>query len=64
MAKKNDTIVLDDDGMKDAELSVLSEIYGKEEAEKIVANVNNGEEEQFDEELQDIIDSAPALDEI
>ena len=61
MAKKNNTIILDDDGMKAAELSVLSEVFGTEKAKQIAENVST---EEFDTEVQEILDDVLPLDEM
>ena len=44
------------------ERSILSEILGAEEADKVIAEAD-AEDEEFDAELQELIDSAPDLDE-
>lgn len=67
MAKeKDDVFVIGDDGLDEIERNVLIKYFGKEEADKIIASANDedAEDEPLDNDLQEIIDSAPALDEI
>lgn len=45
------------------ERSILSEICGKEDADKIIAEANT-EEDDFDPELQEILDDVLPLDEM
>lgn len=61
--KDEEVVVLGNDGIDDIEKNILIEAFGKEEAEKLL-NVQTEEAEPLDEELQEIVDSAPALDEI
>lgn len=65
MAKeaKDEVIVLTGDGLEDIEYKLLVKQFGKEVADELVGN-STDDAEEFDEEIQDIIDSAPALDEI
>ena len=61
--KDEEVVVLGNDGIDDIEKNILIEAFGKEEAERLL-NVQAEEAEPLDEELQEIVDSAPALDEI
>lgn len=45
------------------ERSILSEILGKEEADKAIAQANE-EDEEFDAEIQELINTSPDLDEL
>lgn len=63
MAKKNDILYLGDDGMAAMERSILSEILGREDADALIADANEDDSE-LDADLQEIVDSAPPLDEI
>ena len=57
-------VVLTGDGLEDIEKSILTEVFGKEEAEKLLEEVGTETTPLEDEELQEIVDSAPALNEI
>jgi len=59
----DEVIVIEDDGLAEMEKNILISTFGKDEADKILDNVGT-EEEPLDDELQEIIDGAPALDEI
>jgi hypothetical protein len=61
--KDEEVIVIGNDGLDDIERNILIETFGKEEAEKLL-NEQKEEAESLDEELQEIVDGAPALDEI
>lgn len=61
---RNNTVVLGNDEMRQTELSILTEMYGKEEAEKIVNTANTENGEQFDSEVQEILDEVPSIDEL
>ena len=61
--KDEEVIVIGSDGLDDIERNILIETFGKEEAEKLL-NEHKEEAESLDEELQEIVDGAPALDEI
>ena len=64
MAKnEDDVIVIESDGLDEIERNILIETFGKEQAEKLLGEVGN-ETQPLDDELQEIVDSAPALDEI
>ena len=65
MAKEKDVFVIEDDGLDEIERNVLTKYFGKEEADKIIAEANGDEEDEpLEEDLQEIVDNAPALDEI
>ena len=58
-----EVIVIEDDGLDEIEKNILAKHFGKEEAEKILEEVGT-ETTPLDAELQEVVDSAPALDEI
>lgn len=64
MAREEEVIVIGNDGLDEIEKNILVKTFGKEEAEKLLNEVGTETEPIEDEELQEIIDSAPALDEI
>ena len=59
---KNDILFMGDDGMAEMERSILSELFGREDADAIIARANEDDSE-LDADLQEIVDSAPPLDE-
>lgn len=59
---KNDIFFMGDDGMAEMERSILSELFGREDADAIIAEVNEDDSE-LDADLQEIVDNAPPLDE-
>lgn len=61
MAKKYDVFTIEDDGLDAIARNALMEVFGVEVAKDILANP---EDIELDDELQEIIDGAPALDEI
>lgn len=60
---EDDVIVLGGDDLDEIERNILIETFGKDEAEKLLKEVGT-ETEPLEEDLQEIVDSAPALDEI
>ena len=60
---EDDVIVLGGDDLDEIERSILIETFGKDEAEKLLKETGT-ELEPLEEDLQEIVDSAPALDEI
>ena len=61
--EKDEVIILTDDGLDEIEKNILVNAFGKDEAEKILEEVGT-ETEPLDDELQEIVDGAPALDEM
>ena len=62
MAKKNDVIILGDDGLAEIERSILAEIYGRADADKLIEAVN-ADDTELEEDLQELADEAPAAEE-
>ena len=62
--EKDEVIVIENDGLDEIEKNILIETFGKEEAEKLLGEMGTEITPLDDEELQEIVDSAPALDEI
>ena len=60
---EDDVIVLGGDDLDEIERNILIETFGKDEAEKLLKETGT-ELEPLEEDLQEIVDSAPALDEI
>ena len=63
MAKQDDVITIGSDGLDEIEKNILIETFGKEEAEKLLNEVGV-DTTPLDDELQEIVDSAPALNEL
>ena len=57
-------VVLTGDGLDEIERNILIDAFGKEEADKLLEEVGTETTPLDDDELQEIVDSAPALDEI
>lgn len=53
-----------DNGFADTERAILADIYGVQQADAIIAEVNNTSEEEFDAEVQEILDDVLPLDEL
>ena len=58
------TIVIKDDRLDLIEYNIWVEEYGKEEADKLYAEVNGEPFDPLDDELQELLSDLPALDEI
>lgn len=54
-------ITLDDGGLRDIERRVFTEYFGAERARQLQEELDHGELEPLDDELQEIIDDAPDL---
>lgn len=64
MANENEEVILiEDDGLEEMEKNILISTFGKERAEELLKEVGT-EIQPLDDDLQQIVDSAPALDEI
>lgn len=61
MGTKTETLTND---FSEMERSILSEIYGKSGADAIIAEVNSEPGEEFDAEIQEILDDVLPLDEM
>jgi hypothetical protein len=61
---KDDVILIEDDGLDEIEKNILIDAFGKDRAEELLKEVGTDVQPLEDEELQEIVDSAPALDEI
>ena len=61
MADKHETIIIEDDRLDLIEKNALMSVFGAEVTKEIL---EDSEDEELDEELQEIVDNAPALDEI
>lgn len=61
MATMKDVTVIKDDGLDTIARNALIAVFGAEVAKDII---ENPEDEELDEELQEFIEDAPALDEI
>lgn len=60
----DDVILIEDDGLDEIEKNILIDAFGKDRAEELLKEVGTDVQPLEDEELQEIVDSAPALDEI
>ena len=60
-AQKYDVFTIKDDGLDAIARNALIEVFGAEVANDII---ENPEDEELDEELQEFVDAAPALDEV
>ena len=60
---KDEVIELTGDGLEDIEYNLLVAQFGKEEADRLVGN-DVEEDEPFDEEVQEILDTVPPLIEV
>ena len=56
--EKYDVFTIQDDGLDAIAKNALTEVFGAEVARDII---ENPEDEELDEELQEIVDGAPAL---
>ena len=64
MANENEEVILiEDDGLEEMEKNILISTFGKERAEELLKEVGT-EIQPLEDDLQQIVDSAPALDEI
>lgn len=64
MANENEEVILiEDDGLEEMERNILISTFGKERAEELLKEVGT-EIQPLEDDLQQIVDSAPALDEI
>ena len=64
MANENEEVILiEDDGLEEMEKNILISTFGKERAEELLEEVGT-EIQPLEDDLQQIVDSAPALDEI
>ncbi len=61
---QDEVIVLGGDDLEDIEYDILVKRFGKEEADKLTNRADSETDEPFDAEVQDVIDSTPALDEM
>ena len=64
MATKQDEVITLSDDRRDIEYNIWVEVFGKEKADEMKANLKGKKREPLDKELQEIVDNAPALDEI
>lgn len=56
--EKYDVITIQDDGLDAIAKNALTEVFGAKVAQDII---DDPEDEELDEELQEIVDAAPAL---
>ena len=61
MASEQEIITIRDDGYDAIARNVLIEVFGAKVAQDII---DNPEDDELDEELQEFLDDAPALDDI
>ena len=61
---KNDVFEIEDDRLDLVEKNILTSVFGAEVAREVLMDISENPEEEFDEELQEFIEDAPALDEI